>query len=188
MDDQNAATAKPLSLVWIENEFREKIFSIVPTVYVFIKRSNDSKYRNVCSNEKIKFGEVKVLVGMTNKTMKFVIFGDSYEKLNDVAKLCDRTAKPKRIKFVKRLTFSPPKRETAKVKIVPSGSSNATKKTKQKKENFLKKKTKSTPREHAEEDGDNFFLPKIMRVENNFEKTNSDLSSITKTKNGKTNS
>ncbi|KAK0160279.1 hypothetical protein PV328_007707 [Microctonus aethiopoides] len=127
-------------------------------------------------------------MGMTNKTMKFVIFGDSYEKLNDVVKLYDRTAKPKRIKFVKRLTFSPPKREIAKVKIVSSGSSNATKKTKQKKENFLKKKTKSTPREHAEEDGDNFFLPKIMRVENNFEKTNSNLSSMVKTKNGKTNS
>ncbi|KAK0158052.1 hypothetical protein PV327_011203, partial [Microctonus hyperodae] len=75
-NDQNAATAKPLSLVWTENECHEKNFSIVPTAYVFVKRSNDTKYRNVYKDEKNKLGEeVKVLMGMTNKTMTFVMFG-----------------------------------------------------------------------------------------------------------------
>ncbi|KAK0167648.1 hypothetical protein PV327_005018 [Microctonus hyperodae] len=115
----NAASTKPLSLVWSENQYHEKNFSIVPTEYVFVKRSNDSKYRNVHSNEKIKSGEeVKVLMGMTNKTMTFVMFGDSYEKLNDVAKF-------------------PPKRETAKIKVVPD-SSNTAKRKKQNKENLFK--------------------------------------------------
>ncbi|KAK0074489.1 hypothetical protein PV325_008272 [Microctonus aethiopoides] len=175
---ENAAFTKPLSLVWIENERGQKDFSIVPTPYVFIKRSSDAKYRNIHSHEKIKTGEeVKVLMGMTNKTMTFVMFGDSYEKLNDVANLYDRTAKPKRIKFVKRRTFSPPKNEAPHKKVVP-GSSNARNKKKPNKENFLRKKTKCTSREHAEEDGDNVFLQKIMEAKKKSRKMDRNLGSM----------
>ncbi|KAK0073729.1 hypothetical protein PV326_013119, partial [Microctonus aethiopoides] len=117
-------------------------------------------------------------MGMTSKTMTFVMFGDSYDKLSDVAKLYDRRAKAKRIKIVKRRTFSPSRPGTSNNKVVASGLSNPTNKFKPNKKNCMKKKIKCTPRECAEEDGDNFFLSNVMNRKKHAEETVEDINVI----------